>query len=188
MLVATVLVVSAACASPPEPATTTTGVPAADVAPPRLRVDGMSSSVLAVDAATIADDGVHPETLLGALEDAGFVGATEREAVGGQGSFARIAARRLAFGSATGADAFVAWLDENAAAELFPATPFAVDGLDGDVLVLKHEPGGCCPKETRIYLIAWADASDVITVEAQGPRATDRAAAALIRMVVEANR
>jgi hypothetical protein len=186
--VSAALLALAACGSSPSPASPSVTVTAPQVVPPRLAVDGMTTSADPVDLATLAADGVHPEVLRGALDEAGFLGGSSRAAVGGAGPFARVEARRLAFGSPEGALAFVSWLDANAAAELFPAQPFAVGGLDPRVLVLKHEPDGCCPKETRIYLAAWADDADVITVQAQGPRATDDAAASLLRSVVEANR
>jgi hypothetical protein len=46
--------------------------------------------------------------------------------------------------------------------------------------VKQHEPSGCCHQEPAVYLAAWTDGSDVLTVTASGLRATDGAMERLV--------
>jgi len=48
------------------------------------------------------------------------------------------------------------------------------------VLLLRHVPDGCCPREIAIYLATWQDGDEVVVVTARGPQATDRAMVNLV--------
>lgn len=155
--------------APLAPAVTTDGVRVAP--PPGTGVVG------AAGLDVVAADAIHPEVLHAALQQAGFRGGSQRTATGGDGPFARVVVRRLVFATPDGAETVVGWIAEHAATEFFAVEPIATD--DG-WLLLRHVPDGCCPREVRIYLAAWADGRQVITVKAQGARSSDRAMVSLV--------
>jgi hypothetical protein len=170
-LVAIVLCVTAfACGD--RASTAPQGVPAPAAEVPTVTPppgDGPSSPI---ELGAVAAAAVHPDVFAAALADAGFAGASERVETGGD-DFARVVTRRLAFDQATGPAEAAAWIEANVGAELFPVEPLAIAGLPAGVTLLRHVPDGCCPREVRIYLAMWPDGTDLITVQAQGPRATD---------------
>ena len=158
--------------------------PAADVptvpVPPSLARDGMAESTAQVDATAVAADAIHPDVLAQALGEAGFRAGSERVATGGDGPFSRIVVRRLRFADEAGAASFVDWIGANAGTEFFPVEALELPGTPEDVLLLRHVPDGCCPREIRIYLAAWQRGDEVVVVTARGPRSTDPAMVNLV--------
>lgn len=167
------LVAIAACGSDPTTSPHASPAPAVSIAvgPPPGR-----GPVTEAGIDVVAADAVHPEVLRTALGEAGFLGGAERAATGGD-AFARVVTRRLRFTDEAGAQGFVDWIATNAGTEFF-----AVERLPAaeDVLLLRHVPDGCCPREVRIYLAAWTSGDEVVTVKAQGPRSSDRAMTDLV--------
>jgi hypothetical protein len=154
-------------------------VPAPAAAVPTVAPPPGDAPSSPIELGAVAAGAAHPDMFATALTDAGFAGASERIETGGD-AFARVVTRRLAFDEATGPAEAVAWIEANADAELFPVEPLVIAGLPDGVTLLRHVPDGCCPREVRIYLAMWPDGADLITVQAQGPRATDDEMVALI--------
>jgi hypothetical protein len=156
--------------------------------PPALgafTLPGMSASERALDAEAVAADAPDGAALRAALEDTGFRAGTERTYTGGGGrAFTRVVVRSLGFGDAAAADGFLAWLGEHASAAVPAAAPAAL-GVPTGVVVIAHEPDGCCPREAPIYLAAWRRGAEVLTVRASGREATDDAMERLVRALEE---
>lgn len=138
---------------------------------PRDLVPGVATGVETLDAGAVAADALYPGKLASLLQDAGFVVGLERT-FSGATRLRRIAARVLVFGTADGARSYVGWLRAHASDVIGAARTEGTMALDGSSIpVFVHLPGGCCPKETPVYLAAWVDGRRVLSVLAAGPGA-----------------
>lgn len=178
------VMVLVACGSRPTTTPAAPLAPAADVptvpVPPSFAQPGMTETSGQVDAAAVAADAIHPDVLAVALLEAGFRAGSERVATGGDGPFSRIVVRRLRFTDPAGAARFSEWIAMNAGSEFFAVEELSLPGVPEDVLLLRHVPGGCCPREITIYLATWQDGDEVVMVTARGPEATEHAMVDLV--------
>ncbi|MEX0984401.1 MAG: hypothetical protein WD096_05065 [Actinomycetota bacterium] len=164
----------AACATP------SAGAPTLAAAP----LPGMTAVEATLDEDELAADAPDPAAVRRALQDAGFRAATERTYAGGGGAFPRVVVRLLALGGEQGATSFLDWLRTDGGTALFTGVPSALEVPSG-VVVLLHEPDGCCPREAPVYLAAWQRGTDVVTVKASGREGTDRAMQDLVETLWE---
>ncbi len=159
LVVATVIV--AAC-----------GSEAAGVEPiPATALPGSSSRSVTLDASTVSGDAIDFAGLETLLEDAGFVGGTQRLFSRAGPGRRRTLARVLVFEGPGGADGYLAWLAEHVDEVIGDAAPAGDLNAPAGGRVFVHEPDACCHNETRIFLVMWRRDSRVITLEIGGPSA-----------------
>ena len=173
LLVAALL--GSACASE-EPRSTSSGTtgPAHVLEPiPPTALPGNSADPTDLDAASIASDAVHVAALETLLDDAGFVGGTQRQFSRVRGGRRRILARVLSFESPEGAAAYVAWLRVHADEVIGDAAPNAGLRAPSHGVVLVHEPNPCCHNETRMFLAMWHRGSTAVTIQIAGEGARE---------------
>ena len=150
-----------------------------------LALPGMTAAERPLDAEEVAADAADAEAVQTALGDAGFRAGTERSYTGGGGrAFTRVVVRSLVFADDDGAGGYLAWLGTNAGASVAAAAVIDLEVPTG-VVVLTHEPDGCCAREAPIYLAAWRRGAQVLTVRASGREATDEAMERLVRTLEE---
>lgn len=168
IVVALALGAPAACgaeATPP-PSVPSDAVAALEASPTRA---------LTVD--DVADDALDPTDLAEILDDAGYLSGTER-AFTGRLDVRSVTVRVLAFDSSTGVEAYLEWLRDHAKDVIGPIDVSATITIRGsDIPVYGHLPGGCCPKDTPVYLTGWSDGSNAVTVLAIGPGVDEAAVA-----------
>jgi hypothetical protein len=173
LLVAALL--GSACASE-EPRSISSGTtgPAHVLEPiPPTALPGNSADPTDLDAASIASDAVHVASLEALLDEAGFVGGTQRQFSRVRGGRRRILARVLSFDTPEGAAAYVAWLRDHADEVIGDAAPNAGLRAPSHGVVLVHEPDPCCHNETRMFLAMWHRGSTVVTIQIAGEGARE---------------
>jgi hypothetical protein len=166
----TTLVVAACGSEPPvsEPAGASDMVGVLEPIP-ATALPGSPADAVELDAAAISVDAVDVAGLASLLDDAGFVGGTERLFSRALPGRRRTLARALVFETAQGAQLYLRWLashveDVIGEAELRLALA-PVESL------FVHEPNPCCHNETRIILAMWQDGATVLTLEIGGQSA-----------------
>ncbi|HEV8056918.1 MAG TPA: hypothetical protein VGQ01_00285 [Actinomycetota bacterium] len=142
---------------------------------PSTALPGNSADPTDLDASSIASDAVDVTALEALLDQAGFVGGTQRQFSRVHGGRRRILARVLTFETPEGASAYVAWLGDHGDEVIGKATPSATLRVPRHGVVLVHEPNPCCHNETRMFLAMWHEGSTVVTIQiaGEGARETD---------------
>jgi hypothetical protein len=167
---------AAACASDPTvsvPPSSDQGDQAAaalDGIPPAA-LPGQPAAPVEVDAGTLAEDAVDVHGLEALLQEAGFVGGTQRQFSRTGAGRRRIVARVLTFETAGGASRYLAWLNDHVADVIGKAAPNPELHAPADGTVFEHHPNPCCHSETRIFLAAWLRGRTVVTLQVDGPAA-----------------
>jgi hypothetical protein len=181
----TTLVVAACGSEPPvsEPAGATDALDVLEPIP-ATALPGSPADAVDLDAAAISVDAVDVAGLASLLDDAGFVGGTERLFSRALPGRQRTLARALVFETAQGAQLYLRWLashveDVIGEAELRLALA-PVESL------FVHEPNPCCHNETRIILAMWQDGATVLTLEIGGQSARADAVTELASKLDEA--
>src|SRR5262245_17063509 len=168
--------VLAACATDPTvpvpPATQQGDAPVGALEPiPPAALPGHPAAPVTLDAGTVAMDAVDASELESLLQEAGFVGGTQRQFSRTGAGRRRIVARVLTFETADGADRYLAWLHDHAEDVIGKAAPNDELAAPADGTVFEHEPNPCCHSETRIFLAAWNRGRTVVTLQVDGPAA-----------------
>lgn len=180
-LVTALLVVpqlTSACGSdPPTSSPTPSSGPAEFVeAIPAAALPGAPADPVNLDAAAIAVDAVDAVDAAGLeslLNQAGFVGGTQRQFSRVRAGRRRILARVLSFETPQGAARYLEWLTGHADDVIGDATPNAGLRVPSDGIVFVHEPDPCCHNETRSFLAMWHKSSTVVTIEIAGEGARE---------------
>jgi hypothetical protein len=166
----TTLVVAACGSEPPvsDPAGATDALGVLEPIP-ATALPGAPADPVELDADAISVGAVDVAGLASLLDDAGFVGGTERLFSRALPGRRRTLARALVFETARGARLYLRWLashieDVIGEAELGLALA-PVESL------FVHEPNPCCHNETRIILAMWQDGATVLTLEIGGQSA-----------------
>jgi len=142
---------------------------------------GEAGDVVELDTTFVAGDAIDFAELEGILEDAGFAGGTQRVFAQSQGARQqRSLARVLAFADADGAQAYLDWLEEHVDEVIGTAELLDPPDLPG-VAFLALSDSDCCPKATRVYLVAWRRDSSVLTLEVGGDGVDEDLVAELAR-------
>jgi hypothetical protein len=129
---------------------------------------GEPGEVVELDATFVAGDAIDFAGLEGLLEDAGFVGGTQRVFAQSEGARQqRSLARVLAFADADGARSYLDWLEGHVDEVIGTAEFVHPPDLPG-VAFLAVSDSDCCPKATEVYLVAWRKGSSVLTLEVGG--------------------
>jgi|SRR5262245_839464 len=173
-----------ACASDPtvpvpSPVVAGGSAPALDPIP-QGALPGHAAAPVSLDAGTIAMDAVDVSGLGDLLDDAGYVGGTQRQFSRTGAGRRRIVARVLTFETADGANRYLAWLNEHVQDMIGKAAPNDALGAPADGTVFEHEPNPCCHSETRIFLAAWSRGRAVMTLQVDGPAARASAVPELV--------
>jgi hypothetical protein len=162
------LVVSIACGNSPSDEDP---LPQAPLLPTDVLSPPMRPTDQALAAGDIAAPALVPDELEALLNDVGLQSAAQRSFQGGRGAYSRVVARGLVFASEAGATTYLDWLRDHIEELIGDAEHMSAEGLPEGALFVRHLPGGCCPKETPVYLVAWQRGTFVLSVEAGGPRA-----------------
>jgi len=120
-----------------------------------------------LDREALSEDALEPAALASVLDEARFEGGFEIEYTGRTKLYSHVVTRTLDFVTASGASAYLRWLDRNASDLLGPikskqALPVGSDG------VLLLEEGCNCHSNLPTYLAAWRDGAVVRTLLADG--------------------
>ena len=140
---------------------------------PTTALPGNTADPIDLDAASIARDAVDVAGLEALLDEAGFVGGTQRQFSRVRGGRRRILARVLSFETAEGAGRYLAWLRDHADEVIGDAAPNADLRVPSHGVVLVHEPNPCCHNETRMFLAMWHRGSTVVTIQIAGEGARE---------------
>jgi len=183
----TTLVVAACGSEPPvsEPAGATGALGALEPIP-ATALPGAPADPVELDAAAISVDAVDIAGLATLLDDAGFVGGTQRQFSRARSGRRLILARVLSFETPRGAARYLEWLTGHADDVIGDATPNAVVQVPNDGVVFVHEPDPCCHNETRSFLAMWHDGSTVVTIEIAGEGARESDVPDLLSQLDEA--
>jgi hypothetical protein len=142
------------------------------VAPiPQAALPGHPAAPVTLDAGTVAQDAVDVNGLETLLQDAGFVGGTQRQFSRTGAGRRRIVARVLTFETQAGAERYLTWLRDNVADMIGKAEPNGRLRAPANGTVFEHQPNPCCHSETRIFLAAWNRGPTVVTLQFDGPAA-----------------
>lgn len=183
-LVAALLVplLTSACGSnPPTSLPTPSSGPAEFVeAIPATALPGAPADPVDLDAAAIAVDAVDAAGLESLLNQAGFVGGTQRQFSRARNGRRRILARVLSFETPRGAARYLEWLTGHADDVIGEATPNAGVQVPNDGVVFVHQPDPCCHNETRSFLAMWHEGSTVVTIAIAGEGARESDVAELL--------
>jgi hypothetical protein len=172
LLVAALL--SACATDQPTSASSGTTGPASALEPiPPTALPGHPADPIALDAGSVAVDAVDVAGLEALLDEAGFVGGTQRQFSRVRGGRRRILARVLSFQTPEGAAAYVAWLEDHADEVIGETAPNAGLRVPRHGVVLVHEPNPCCHNETRMFLAMWHQGSTVVTIQIAGEGARE---------------
>lgn len=177
------VMVLAACGSTDTPTVANSGI-AQPVSMPAVRIPGLHASNATLDRDTVAGEATHPDGVAAMLDQAGFLGVTDRTLTGRRGLFSRVVVRGWSFASAAGASSFLDWLRTNAA-EFIGDTEAVDSSGPAGVVLLVHSPSGCCHEEVPIYLGAWQRTTAVWTVRASGARIRTAPALELFNSIKE---
>jgi hypothetical protein len=183
----TTLVVAACGSEPPvsEPAGSTGALGVLEPIP-ATALPGAPADPVELDAAAISVDAVDIAGLATLLDDAGFVGGTQRQFSRARSGRRRILARVLSFETPRGAARYLEWLTDHADEVIGDATPNAGLRVPSDGVVFVHEPDPCCHNETRSFLAMWHDGSTVVTIEIAGEGARESDVPELLSQLDEA--
>jgi hypothetical protein len=142
---------------------------------PSTALPGNSADPTDLDASSIASDAVDVAALEALLDQAGFVGGTQRQFSRVHGGRRRILARVLTFETPEGASTYVGWLRDHGDEVIGKAASSADLRVPRHGVVLVHEPNPCCHNETRMFLAMWHQGSTVVTIQiaGEGARETD---------------
>jgi hypothetical protein len=157
----------------------TSGPPPATTPPPVLEpipataLPGHPADPIDLDAGSVAVDAVDVAGLEALLDEAGFVGGTQRQFSRVRGGRRRIVARVLSFETPEGASAYVAWLRDHADEVIGKAAMSADLRVPSHGVVLVHEPNPCCHNETRMFLAMWHQGTTVVTIQIAGEGARE---------------
>ncbi len=168
--------VTVACGSDPPSSAPIQATPAIVLEPiPATALPGASADPVDLDAAAIAADAVDVAGLESLLEDAGFVGGTQRQFSRVRNGRRRIVVRVLAFEDRDGASTYLSWLQGHADEMIGDAAPNADLRAPDHGVVFVHQPNPCCHNETRLFLGMWGEGARVVTIEiaGEGARASD---------------
>jgi hypothetical protein len=138
---------------------------------PAAALPGHPAAPVSLDAGSVAQDAVDVDGLESLLQDAGFVGGTQRQFSRTGAGRRRIVARVLTFETPEGAQQYLAWLRTNAADVIGTAKPNEELVAPAGGSVFEHEPDPCCHSETRVFLAMWTRGRDVVTMVMDGPAA-----------------
>ena len=173
-LLVTSLLASACSTAEPGSAPPATMAPPPALEPiPATALPGHPADPIDLDAGSVAVDAVDVVGLEALLDEAGFVGGTQRQFSRVRGGRRRILARVLSFETPGGAAAYVAWLREHGDEVIGKATPSAGLQVPSHGVVLVHEPNPCCHNETRMFLAMWHEGSTVMTIQIAGEGARE---------------
>jgi hypothetical protein len=176
LLVTALLGSSCASGQPTVSAPARTTGPAHVLQPiPPTALPGNSADPTDLDATSIATDAVDVAALEALLDQAGFIGGTQRQFSRVHGGRRRILARVIAFETPDGASTYVAWLRDHGDEVIGKAIPSTDLRVPRHGVVLVHEPNPCCHNETRMFLAMWHEGSTVVTIQiaGEGARETD---------------
>lgn len=134
---------------------------------PPAALPGTAGPLGDLDAETVSADAVDPIELISVLDRAGFVAGRERRWTDEERSWEAVA-RVLAFETPSGAEAYLDWLRANVTDVIGRSRELPPFDMSSPGLLALHEPGGCCPKEGRIYLAAWRKGSTVLSIQVGG--------------------
>jgi hypothetical protein len=140
---------------------------------PATALPGHPADPIDLDAGSVAVDAVDIAGLEALLDEAGFIGGTQRQFSRVRGGRRRILARVLSFETGEGAAAYVAWLRDHADEVIGDAAPNARLRAPSHGVVLVHEPNPCCHNETRMFLAMWHRGSTVVTIQIAGEGARE---------------
>lgn len=168
------LLTSACGSDPPTSLPTPSSDPAEFVEViPATALPGAPADPVDLDAAAIAADAVDAVGLESLLNQAGFVGGTQRQFSRVRAGRRRILARVLSFETPLGAARYLEWLTDHANDVIGEAAPNAGLAVPRDGVIFVHEPDPCCHNETRSFLAMWHDGSTVVTIEIAGEGARE---------------
>ena len=175
LLVAALLSSACSTAQPTSAPPPTTAPPPVLDPIPETALPGHPADPIDLDAGSVAVDAVDIAGLEALLDEAGFVGGTQRQFSRVRGGRRRILARVLMFETPEGASAYVAWLRNHGDEVIGKAAPTANLRVPRHGVVLVHEPNPCCHNETRMFLAMWHEGSTVVTIQiaGEGARETD---------------
>jgi hypothetical protein len=173
LLVMSLLGTACSTAQPPSVAPPTTAPPPALEPIPATALPGHPADPMDLDAGSVAVDAVDVAGLEALLDEAGFVGGTQRQFSRVRGGRRRILARVLSFETPDGAAAYVAWLRDHGDEVIGGAAPNADLRVPSHGVVLVHEPNPCCHNETRMFLAMWHQGSTVVTIQIAGEGARE---------------
>jgi hypothetical protein len=140
---------------------------------PATALPGHPADPIDLDAGSVAVDAVDIAGLEALLDEAGFIGGTQRQFSRVRGGRRRILARVLSFETREGAAAYAAWLRDHADEVIGDAAPNARLRAPSHGVVLVHEPNPCCHNETRMFLAMWRRGSTVVTIQIAGEGARE---------------
>ena len=147
---------------------------------PASALPGAPADPVNLDAATISVDAIDAADLESLLDDAGFVGGTQRQFSRVRRGRRRILVRVLAFSDTEGADTYLSWLRGHADEVIGDAAPNAGLRAPNQGIVFVHEPNPCCHNETRLFLAMWQEGARVVTIEIAGEGARESDVAELL--------
>jgi hypothetical protein len=173
LLVAALLGSACSTAQPTSAPPPTTAPPTMVDPIPATALPGHPADPIDLDAGSVAVDAVDIAGLEALLDEAGFVGGTQRQFSRVRGGRRRILARVLSFETREGAVAYVAWLRDHAHEVIGDAAPNARLRAPSHGVVLVHEPNPCCHNETRMFLAMWHRGSTVVTIQIAGEGARE---------------
>jgi hypothetical protein len=159
------------------------GTDAAEPPPtlPAEAVPGLVSRTRTLDATALAADSFAPDDLERVLEQAGYVGGSEREFTGRTETFDRVVARALRFASPEGADTYLAWLAGHAEEIVGQVEAEPALALGESNLLFSLVPCGSCKKELPTLLAAWRRDETVLFLLAAGRGASRESVSTLGR-------
>jgi hypothetical protein len=173
-LLAVALLGSACATRSPISGPPPTKAPPAALEPiPATALPGHPADPIDLDAGSVAVDAVDVAGLESLLDEAGFVGGTQRQFSRVRGGRRRILARVLSFEGPEGAAAYVAWLRDHADQIIGEVAREAELRAPSHGVVLVHEPNPCCHNETRMFLAIWHRGSTVVTIHIAGEGARE---------------
>jgi hypothetical protein len=129
--------------------------------------------------ATLATDALDPQSLDALLSQAGLQAGTQTRFTARGRRLTEVVARALRFSSASGADAYLAWVRTHAVDLLGARTLAAVPPDLPGAIAMRHGPNGCCTKDTFQYFVAWTRGAYAFTLLVGGPSAARSSATPL---------
>lgn len=134
---------------------------------PPAALPGTAGPLDELDAEIVSADAMDPAELIAVLDDAGFVTGRQRVWTD-EKQERRALVRALTFDTPGGADVYLGWLRAHTFDVIGGAEELAPLAVPSPSFLTVHEPGGCCPKEGRIFLAAWREGSVVLSLEVGG--------------------
>lgn len=128
---------------------------------------GEAGPLLELDAEMLSANALDQAELRAALEESGFEAASQRTWTDPEHD-RRALVLVAAFEDPDGAQTYLAWLHAHVGDQIGRASPRTAQGAPDGATIFVHEPSGCCPKESRVYLIPWRAGTTVISLEVSG--------------------